>query len=140
VILATLVIQGLSLRPLIKLLGIKADAKEHEDEQLARLKISSGIIEYIEENYSLVLTDEVLNQIKTKYEIRIQRMRKDQVLQKLDEDKINQFHKIQKELLEKERKLVIELRKTATISDEALRKIEYELDLEEIRLMLEQEG
>jgi monovalent cation/hydrogen antiporter len=84
-----------------------------------------------------MLSEEVLNQIKTKYEIRIQRMRKDEVMHKFDEDKINQFHKIQKELLEKERQLVIELRKTATISDEALRKIEYELDLEETRLMLE---
>jgi monovalent cation/hydrogen antiporter len=138
VIFSTLVIQGLTLRPMIKWLGIKADAKDHEDEQAARLKIASAVIEHIEENYSIMLTEEVLNQIKTKYEIRIQRLRKDQVLQKLDEDKINQFHKIQKELLEKERKLVIEFRKAGTISDEALRKIEYELDLEETRLMLEQ--
>jgi Na+/H+ antiporter len=138
VIFSTLVIQGLTLRPLIKFLGIKADGKEHDDEQAARMKIASAVIEHIEENYSLMLSEEVLNQIKTKYEIRIQRMRKDHVMQKLDEDKINQFHKIQKELLEKERTLVIELRKAANISDEALRKIEYELDLEETRLMLEQ--
>jgi CPA1 family monovalent cation:H+ antiporter len=38
----------------------------------------------------------------------------------------------------KERTLVIELRRSANISDEALRKIEYELDLEETRLLLEQ--
>jgi CPA1 family monovalent cation:H+ antiporter len=139
VIFSTLVVQGLSLRPLIKWLGIKADGKDHDDEQAARLRIASAVIEHIEENYSLLLTEEVLNQIKTKYEIRIQRLRKDLVMQKLDEEKINQFHKIQKELLEKERRLVIELRKGGNISDEALRKIEYELDLEETRLMLEQE-
>jgi Na+/H+ antiporter len=138
VIFSTLVIQGLTLRPMIKFLGIKGDGKDLEDEQAARMKIASAVIEHIEENYSLMLSEEVLNQIKTKYEIRIQRMRKDHVIQKLDEDKINQFHKIQKELLERERQLVIELRKASTISDEALRKIEYELDLEETRLMLEQ--
>jgi Na+/H+ antiporter len=138
VIFATLVIQGLTIRPMIKMLGITGDGKEHEDEQIARLKIASAVIEHIEENYSLMLSEEVLNQIKTKYEIRIARMRKDQVMEKPDEDKINQFHKIQKELLEKERRLVIDLRNAGNISDEALRKIEYELDLEETRLMLEQ--
>jgi CPA1 family monovalent cation:H+ antiporter len=60
-------------------------------------------------------------------------------MEKPDEDKINQFHKVQKELLQTERKFVIDLRKTGNISDEVLRKIEYELDLEETRLMLEQE-
>jgi CPA1 family monovalent cation:H+ antiporter len=137
VIFSTLVIQGLTLRPLIKLLGIKADGKDHELEQLARMKIASSIIEHIEENYSLSLSDEVLNQIKTKYEIRIQRMNKNKTEQKLNEELINQFHRIQEELLAKERKLVIDLRKQGSISDEVLRKIEYELDLEETRLILE---
>src|SRR5688572_727510 len=67
VIFSTLVLQGLTLRPMIKLLGITADGKEHEEEQKARLMLASTLIEHIEENYSLALTDEVLNQIKTKY-------------------------------------------------------------------------
>jgi monovalent cation/hydrogen antiporter len=138
VIFATLILQGLSLRPLIKWLGIKADGIEHEQEQEARLKIASSIIEHIEETYSLSLTEEVLNQIKTKYEIRIQRMRKDRDKGKLNDELINQFHKIQHELLDTERKIVIALRKEGKISDEVLRKIEYELDLEETRLILEQ--
>jgi monovalent cation/hydrogen antiporter len=137
VIFSTLVIQGLTLRPLIKLLGIKNDGKEHEDEEKARLNLASSIIEHIEENYSLTLTAEVLNQIKTKYEIRIQRLRKDQQEQQLKEEQVNQFHKIQQELLNHERQLVISLRRSGSISDEVLRKIEYELDLEETRLILE---
>lgn len=135
VIFATLVFQGLTLRPLIKLLGIKTDGKDHELEQQARLKIASSIIEQIEEQYSLV-SDEVLNQIKTKYEMRIQRLRKDQE-RKLNDEQLNQFHEIQKELLAMERKLIIDLRRTGAISDEVLRKIEYELDLEETRLLLD---
>jgi monovalent cation/hydrogen antiporter len=138
VIFSTLVIQGLTLRPLIKLLGIKADGKDHELEQLARLKIASSVIEHIEENFSLSLSDDVLNQIKSKYEIRIQRMRKEQD-RRLTDDEINQFHNIQKQLLERERELVLNLRSAGSITDEVLRKIEYELDLEETRLILEQE-
>jgi Na+/H+ antiporter len=137
VILSTLVLQGLTLRPLIQWLGITAGDDEHKQEQKARLHIASAVIEHIEENYALALSDEVLNQIKTKYEIRIQRIRKDESSQKMAEQEIDEFHRIQKELLERERQLTLRLRDEGQISDEALRKIEYELDLEETRLILE---
>lgn len=137
VIFSTLVLQGLTLRPMIKWFGITPDGEELQAEHEARLKVASTIIEHIEENYSLALSDEVLNQIKTKYEIRIQRLRKDFVRQRLDEEQINEFHRIQQELLAKERQLILQLREEAKIGDEAMRRIEYELDLEETRLMLE---
>ena len=137
VILATLVLQGLTLRPMIAWFGIKKDEEEYREEEKARLKLASSIIEHIEENYSLSVSDEVLNQIKSKYEIRIQRLRKSTGGQNLDEQEINEFHRIQQELLHKERTLVLQLRSEAKISDEAMRKIEYELDLEETRLILE---
>jgi CPA1 family monovalent cation:H+ antiporter len=138
VIFSTLVIQGLTLRPMIKWFGITPDDEEHESEKNARLLIASSVIEHIEENYSLALSDEVLNQIKSKYEIRIQRMRKDEVKRKLDENTIIEFQRIQQELLERERRALLEMRRKGAISEEALKKIEYELDLEETRLMLEQ--
>lgn len=138
VIFATLVLQGFTLRPLIRLLGIKEDGREREDEQRARLAIANHIIEHIEENYSMALSDDVLNQIKTKYEIRIQRLRKDQSLKRMNDEQISQFHQIQRELLNNERQLLLRMRREGNISDEVLRKIEYELDLEEVRLLLEQ--
>lgn len=141
VIFSTLVLQGLTLRPLINWLGVKSDGSEHRNEMEARLRLLSGIIEHIEENYSLALSDEVLNQVKTKYEIRIQKIRKDVSRSAggviLDAQQIQVFHRIQQEILEKERADAIKLRNEGTISDEVLRKIEYELDLEETRLMLE---
>ena len=137
VIFCTLVLQGLTLRPLIHWFGIKHDDSEHQEERAARLKMAASIIEHIEENYSLALSDEVLNQIKTKYEIRIQRLRKDESKAQLDEQQINEFHRIQQELLDKERSLILQLRQNALINDEAMRRIEYELDLEETRLILE---
>lgn len=140
VIFATLVLQGLTLRPLIRLLGIKPDGKEHEAEREARLKIATSVIEHIEENYSINISDEVLNQIKTKYEIRIQRIRKDQGQQRLNEEQINEFHRIQQEILNKERMIVISMRNEGSISDEVLKRLEYELDLEETRLILEREA
>lgn len=136
VIFSTLVFQGLTLRPLIKWLGIKGDGSELEHEYKARLKIAASVIEHIEENYALSLQDEVLNQIKTKYEIRIQRMRKEGS-NRMTKEQLEQLHDIQKDLLRMERNLVLSLRRDGTITDEILRKLEYELDLEETRLILE---
>ncbi|MCZ8354364.1 MAG: Na+/H+ antiporter [Cyclobacteriaceae bacterium] len=139
VIFSTLVIQGLSLRPLIRLLKVKSDNREHEQEQATRVQIAGKIIEKIEEDYSLRLSDEVLNQVKTKYEIRIQRLRNDQAEGKLKEEQIAEFHAVQQELISTERNFIIQMRKQGKISDEVLRKIEYELDLEEVRLVLEKD-
>jgi Na+/H+ antiporter len=139
VIFSTLVLQGLTLPHLIRWFGIKPDSKEHEEEQEVRLRIASSVIEHIEENYSL-LPDEVLNQVKTKYEIRIQRLQKNlNTPRKMDDEQIFEFHRIQQELLSKERKFIITLRNESKISAEVLRRLEYELDLEETRLMLERE-
>jgi CPA1 family monovalent cation:H+ antiporter len=137
VIFATLVIQGISLPHLVKWLGIKPSDEELREEQEARLKIVSHVIEHIEENYSIGLSDEVLNQIKTKYEIRIQRIRNTENSGKLSFDQVTDFHRVQKEIIQLERTMLNTLRKEGTISEEASRKIEYELDLEETRLILE---
>jgi monovalent cation/hydrogen antiporter len=139
VIFSTLVFQGLTLPSLIKWFKIKPDTSGFAKEQEARLKIASSIIEHIEENYSLALSENVLNQIKTKYEIRIQRVRKDQSNPNLSEKQIDDFNRIRKELLAKERDIILSMRKHGEIGDEILRRIEHELDLEESRLVLDLE-
>lgn len=138
VIFSTLVIQGLTLRPLVRLLGITAVPGEAET--TARLKIAFAAIEHIEENYSLSLSDEVLGQIKKKYELRIQRIIKDNTQSTLTAEQIEEFLRVQHQLVALERKLIIEMRNTGKVDDEVLRRIEYELDLEETRLRLEHGG
>ncbi|MDZ7650066.1 MAG: hypothetical protein U5K54_24695 [Cytophagales bacterium] len=97
VIFVTLVLQGMTLRKLIQWLGIKLDNRHIIEEENIRLKLASQVIEYIEENY-LGLNDSVLNQIKTKYEIRIQRIRKDKSEQIMSPEQINELHQIQHQL------------------------------------------
>jgi CPA1 family monovalent cation:H+ antiporter len=136
VIFATLVLQGLTLPRLIKMLGIKPDGNEEKQEVEARLKVASSIIEHIEENYALSLSDAVLSQIKSKYEMRIEKMRQEDV-RKMTNDQIEEFMRIQNDLLRAERQFVLNLRNKKVIGDEVHRKLEYELDLEEERLSLE---
>lgn len=138
VIFATLVLQGLTLPKLIKWLGIKPDGKEEKQEFEARMRVASSVIEHIEENYALALSDTVLSQIKSKYEMRIEKMRQEDV-RKMTNEQIEEFQRIQNELLRAERQFVLDLRKNRTIGDEVHRKLEYELDLEEERLTLERD-
>lgn len=137
VIFATLVLQGLTLPKLIQWLGIKATDEEVHEEHHARLKLTAAAIEHIEENYALLNSD-ILNQIKTKYEIRLQRARKDSVQSRLNDEQVQAFHDVQRELIKIERAWVVQRRKDGQISEEVARKLSYELDLEETRLQLEQ--
>lgn len=140
VIFATLVLQGLTLPALIKWFKLSDDnALEKEHDHEARLKIAYSVIEHIEANYSLSLTSAVLDQIKTKYEIRINRLRKDLNESKLDEEQIKEFLKIQHDLIKRERAEIRKMKRERRISEEVLRRIEYELDLEESRLMIDLE-
>ncbi|HNH59961.1 MAG TPA: hypothetical protein PLS80_08055, partial [Cyclobacteriaceae bacterium] len=91
------------------------------------------------ENYSL-LNDELLNQIKTKYEIRIQRLRHDVENQRLNDDQYKEMLEIRQALLNKERAFILEMRNKGSLNLEILRRLENELDLEETRLILEREA
>jgi CPA1 family monovalent cation:H+ antiporter len=139
VIFVTLVMQGMTLRKLISWLGVKPDDSHIKEEERTRVQLAASVIEHIEENYSLGLSGEVLNQIKSKYEIRIQRIRKDASEHQLTREQIDELERIQYELINRERELILRLRKEGKVSDEVVRKIEYELDLEEARLELDQD-
>jgi CPA1 family monovalent cation:H+ antiporter len=137
VIFSTLVFQGMTLPGLIKKLGIQPDPSTKEIEDKARYAMAASLIEHIEENYSLGLDDRILNKIKVKYEMRIQRLKKEPDGKKLTEEQIKQFLDIQHALISQERMFLENMRKKGEIGDEALRKIERELDLEESSYFLE---
>ena len=137
VIFATLVLQGLTLPPLVRWLGLKPDTRQGEEEQRTRLFLATSIIEHIEENYSLALSAEVLALIKGRYELRVERIQKDRPARKLSDDQMTEYHRIQMELISKERDMILQLRGNRQLNDEAMRRIERELDLEEARLQLE---
>lgn len=137
VIFVTLVMQGMTLRKVIRWLCIQPDDQSEKAEEAARLTVAFSVIEHIEENYALTLHSQVLDQVKTKYEMRVQRMRRDQQEQRLTMEQIEEFQRIQRELVKREREYILKMRKEGKISDETLRKLEFELDLEEARLELE---
>jgi len=142
VILVTLVFLGFTLPWIIRKLKIDPYSIAAEEYEV-RTKVVSNTITHIEENLSL-LNDELLKNIKTKYEIKFNRLQKTDLPEGYFGDKtqtvaniFNEYSKLQIDLIAVERKSLNQLHRTGEANEEIIRKIERELDLEETRLKLE---
>jgi|KBSMisStandDraft_5_1062788.scaffolds.fasta_scaffold41198_3 CPA1 family monovalent cation:H+ antiporter len=140
VILVTLVLQGLTLPPLIRAVGLcgrGADSKDEEDE--ARRMITSTALAYLE---GLRGTDTaefaaVYDDISHRYARRLAALSKEsQDSDALSGQELHRYRQLLGELLRLERKTALQLRNEGRINDEVLRKLEHELDLSETRLAL----
>lgn len=142
VILATLVILGLTLPWLVKLLKIEPHSIVAE-EYLVRTEVARTAIDHIEEHLSLA-PDELLNNIKSKYEVKYNRLQKTELPSNyfgggkiLTGNVFNEFSKMQIDLIKVERDTLAAMHRSGQTSEEIIRKIERELDLEEVRLQME---
>ncbi|MFT3679699.1 MAG: Na+/H+ antiporter [Ferruginibacter sp.] len=142
VILSTLVILGLTLPWVIRKLGIKPHSVAAEEYDV-RTQVVTNTISHIEENLSL-LQDELLHNIKSKYEVKYNRLQKTDLPanyfgkgQTLAGNIFNEFTQLQIDLIGVERNTLDQLHRNGQASEEIIRKIERELDLEESRLKLE---
>jgi len=142
VILSTLVLLGFTLKWVVRKLKFQPYSIVAEEYEV-RTKVVSSVISHIEENLSLV-SDELLHNIKSKYEVKYNRLQKTDLPanyfgkgQKLPGNIFNEFSKMQIDLIGIERKELEKLHRHGKASEEILRKIERELDLEETRLQLE---
>jgi CPA1 family monovalent cation:H+ antiporter len=146
VILATLLIQGLTLPPLIKWLGVDDYDEDLENEEIAaRLRASEAAMERIDElvDEEWVLEDTV-ERMRGVYSYRQRRFtalsREGDFDGGIDGDGIDYetrsvaYQRLVRELLDAQRSAVLDLRDRGEINDDVLRRIERELDLEDSRL------
>ncbi|MEP6467141.1 MAG: hypothetical protein ABJB05_12605, partial [Parafilimonas sp.] len=142
VILSTLVLLGSTLSWIIRKIKLKPYSIVAEEYDV-RTKVVTSAINYIEDNLSLS-SDELLHNIKSKYEVKYNRLQKTDLPanyfgkgQKLPGNIFNDFSKMQLDLLDIERKTLSQMHRKGNASEEIVRKIEKELDLEETRLQME---
>lgn len=142
VIVSTLVLLGFTLPWIIKKLKLPKYSMEAEEYEV-RNHIVTETINHIEENLSL-LQDTLLNNIKSKYEVKYNRLQRTELPanyfgngKTLGSDVFNEYSRLQLDMIAVERKTVERLHREGKSSDEILRKIEKELDLEETRLKME---
>jgi Na+/H+ antiporter len=142
VILATLLIQGLTLPPLIRLLDLDETDEALELEEIeARLRAADAALARIDElaaeEWAL---DDTVDRIRGAYRYRQRRFTARTSDGGFDGDGIDYetrseaYQRLVRELLEAQRDVLIEMRDRGEINDEVLRRLERELDLEDSRL------
>ncbi|HEX6700288.1 MAG TPA: Na+/H+ antiporter [Gaiellaceae bacterium] len=137
VILVTLVLQGMTLPPLIRALRLEDDGIEAREEAKARLKAADAALARIDE-----LVDEEWVREDTAERMRgMYRFRRNRFAARFDSDddgsieaRSTDYQRLRRELLEAERRAVVELRRTGVINDDIMHKVERDLDLEDSRL------
>ncbi|MEP7374997.1 MAG: Na+/H+ antiporter [Chitinophagaceae bacterium] len=142
VIVSTLVFLGFTLPWIVKKLKIPKYSIAAEEYEIRNF-IATETITHIEENLSL-MQDTLLNNIKSKYEVKYNRLQKTDLPanyfgdgKTLGINVFNEYTQLQIDMIAVERQMVEKLHRQGKTSEEILRKIEKELDLEETRLKLE---
>ena len=141
VIFATLVVQGLTLPALIRRLDVHDDGTGEREELRARREATDAAIEHLrrlgEEDWT---RDVTVERMLALYEFRNRRLRQragtledGEEEEDLDE-RSQSYQRMVREVLDAQRRRVIELRDDGTISDDVLHVLERELDLEDQRL------
>ena len=134
VIFITLVGQGLMLPVVVRWLGLaRLGKKERKDEIKHELRARQAALKEVRKRLEKVikeheLPDEVIEHLRTRNQSRVQILPTN-LTEGLDH--MRQSAKIKTELIEAERDFIYQLLRDGKITDEARRRIEYELDLEE---------
>jgi Na+/H+ antiporter len=137
VILGTLVFQGLTLPKLVRWLRLEADRLEEKEDTKARIHAAEAALERLDE-----LMEEDWVRPETAERLRgLYGFRRSRFQARLDgeddgaiEQQSQDYQRLRRELLEAERAAVVGLRREGRISDEVMRRVERDLDLEDTRL------
>jgi Na+/H+ antiporter len=137
VILTTLVLQGLTLPILIRQLGVEDDGGTDEEERIARLQANRAALDLIEElAKGCGVPVEVADRLRAEYRERMAELERcqDDEDDRSGEIATPDYRRLQQEALNVERQTIIRLRNEHVINDDALRRIQRDLDLAEARL------
>jgi CPA1 family monovalent cation:H+ antiporter len=136
VILVTLVLQGLSLAPIVKALGLGGAAgPDWEEKEARRIVIDAGL-RYLAESRAHVAKElaPVYDDLAHHYEQRLLEISSERKSDTMARDQLALHRRLKLELVQLERETVVQLRDQGRINDSVLRTLERELDLNEARM------
>ena len=139
VILATLVLQGLTLPVLIRALGVEDDGLDAREELGARIRAAEAAIVRVEELADAEWTyPDTLERTRRLHEFRLRRFREIKSGEvdgdSSADERSGRYQRLMHEIIAAERAALVELRNAGQITDEVMRRVERDLDLEEARL------
>ncbi len=127
VILFTLVVQGCTLAPLIKRFGFAAETHHLQEERFARVealrRASDALEDAAAEGWA---SEDDVAWLRAELRDRLSAQR--------DPERSHHRHRLRARMRDAERRMLIRLRNEGAISDEVLRELEQELDLDAMRL------
>ena len=124
VVLVTLVVQGMTLRPLITWLDVQDDGAVEREVQLARVETLRAALTAVEH----CAGGESADLFRRRYEMRLHRAERHQ-------DEVDPADaEVVRAATAAERQRLIELRQNGTIGDAAFQQVEQELDIKELGL------
>jgi Na+/H+ antiporter len=137
VILATLVGMGLTLPYVIRVLGLEDDGVEDREDSKARIHAAEAALSRLEE---LVgedwVREDTAERVRGAYRFRTSRFRArlDDGDDGLIESRSQDYQRLRRELLDAERRALIDLRRSGVISNDVWLRVGRDLDLEDQRL------
>jgi CPA1 family monovalent cation:H+ antiporter len=126
VVLATLVIQGLTLRPLLAMLGMKDDGSVDREVRLARIETARAALRVLQEEKDGHPSVDIL---RDEYEARV---RSGERAPQADESSGTRMTELQRRAVKAQRQALLGLRARQTIGDDAFHAAEEEIDLLEL--------
>jgi Na+/H+ antiporter len=143
VIVSTLVLQGLTLRPFVKMLRLPVDRSSEEEQLAARIHSTERVLERIAElEEGNAAPDAVMERIRGYYADRLAEFKAQLEVETGTDapEKPEEFQSIAEqriwwELARIEREAVVSLRRNRKIGDEAMHRIERDIDLLEARII-----
>jgi monovalent cation/hydrogen antiporter len=137
VILASLVVQGLSFPALLKVLGVEDEGRAAKEENKARIYATEAALARLEELADEEwVRDDTLERVRRMFAFRRERFRSrfDPESDGAIESRSLDYQRLLRELLVAERTAVFDLRRERRIDDLVMRRVIRDLDLEEARL------
>jgi CPA1 family monovalent cation:H+ antiporter len=138
VILATLVLQGLTLPFLIHRLKIRSGDEAEREERQARVEANKAAMARLKElAREDGISQQLVHRLHGEYEERLQELEAFELAPRdTPRHRLSPYDRLQHEALKVERQAILNLRNQRVINDEVMRHIERDLDLAEARLHL----
>jgi monovalent cation/hydrogen antiporter len=136
VILVTLVLQGLSLPWLIRKIKPEDTSalSEHEQEMIIRKKITESSLDYLRNKYGNQGHNEHIHNLMSKLEIDFNFLQNGTGNKEDTENPLSIYQRIYLELLNEQRKVLVNLNKTTEFDEELIRKYLTLADIEELKI------
>jgi CPA1 family monovalent cation:H+ antiporter len=130
VVLGTLVIQGMTVRPLMHALKLRDDGSVDREVQLARAEAARAALAAVDGAGD---DGEMVAFLRRKYQARLRRAeREDGAAEPADADGWRDFGNVQRRAQAEERRVLSDLRTRGVIGDDAFHQVEEELDWAEV--------